>query len=98
MFYWARVITTGFLLTVAASWCFIKVLKAAPGRQRLVQAIPVFLIYIFVPFLFCYKTEMLSVAAVAYMSFRLPAIKVRPVCHFQLLHLEDNTQRSSERV
>lgn len=83
MFYWARVITAGLLLTFASSWCFVKVLKAEPGRQRLLQAIPAFLIYILVPFLFCHETEMLSLAGVAYLSFRLPAIKVSLVLPFQ---------------
>lgn len=69
-------LSAGGLLTLASSWCLL-VLRHKAGLQRLQLALPSFAIYVLVPFLFCHETELLSVAAVAYLSFRLPLIKVR---------------------
>ena len=73
----ARLRTAIAVLALCCVWARYMVAPAAPGRARLLRAVPCLALLFAAPLLFSPATELFSVLAVAYLSERMPATKVR---------------------
>ena len=65
-------------LWLATAWTYYVVVRQRPGWPRLLLAAPPVACCFVVPLLFDPFVEPLTVMALSYMSFRMPATKVRP--------------------
>jgi hypothetical protein len=72
----ARLSIANVLLIASAAWTWAVVLRYRPGLGRTISALPALIALAVAPLLFDPATELLVLAAVAYLSERLPATKV----------------------
>jgi hypothetical protein len=79
--YLARLVLAHALLVASAAWTWGVALRYRPGWGRTFSALPALVALALAPLLFNPATELLVLAAVAYLSERLPATKVRAFLH-----------------